>query len=162
MKTIYLIRHAEASSTKANESDFQRQLNQHGRKEASLIGKKLKEMNANFDFIICSSATRTKETSKILSQEMSYSNIILFEEKIYEAPLSNLIQAVNQLPNQFNNVAVIAHNPSISYLANYLTDIYIANMPTCGVVKIELEINNWNEVIEGIGLQKFFIYPKMF
>jgi phosphohistidine phosphatase len=163
MKTIYLIRHAEASSAKPNESDFQRHLNQQGENEASLIGKKLNDLGVNLDYIVCSAANRTRETAFLLCEQLNYPiNTVQFDKNIYEAPLTNLTQAINKIPSQFNEVALIAHNPSITYLANYLTDNYINHIPTCGVVKIELEINNWDEIIQGIGLQKFFIYPKMF
>jgi hypothetical protein len=35
-------------------------------------------------------------------------------------------------------------------------------MPTCAVMKIELEIEHWKETTKGIGTQKYFIYPKAF
>jgi phosphohistidine phosphatase len=163
MKTIYLIRHAKSSWKEPNQLDIERPLNNRGKNDAPFIGKKLKDLEVNLEFIVCSPANRTRQTVSLLCEQLNYPiNTVKFDKNIYEAPLTNLIQAVNKIPTQFNEVALIGHNPSITYLANYLTDNYIDNIPTCGVVKIELEIDNWNEVIKGIGLQKFFIYPKMF
>ena len=163
MKTIYLIRHAESSWKSATQIDYERPINTRGKKDISTISSKLKEQEIKLDFIVSSSAKRTTQTSLLICDSLGLSNnIVKYEDKVYEAPLTDLIEVINDLPNEYNVVALIGHNPSITYLSNYLTENYIDNIPTCGVVKIELEINNWNEIIKGIGLQKFFIYPKMF
>lgn len=163
MKTFYLIRHAEATSIKANEMDNQRPLNQSGKNETYLIGRNLKKQDIQLDYIICSSAKRTKQTASLLCDQLNYPiHNIQFDNKIYEASLADLIEIINHLPNEYKKVALIGHNPSITYLANYFTDNNFNYIPTCGVVKIELEINSWKELTRGIGYQKFYIYPKMF
>ena len=122
------------------------------------MANKLDELSFSPSLIICSPAKRTMLTSELLAKDTS----TLFINSIYEASLNDLVHIINTLPNKHNEIAMIGHNPSITKLSNYLTDDYIDNMPTCSVVKIELEIDNWNETIQGIGTKKYFIYPKMF
>lgn len=163
MKTIYLIRHAKSSWDNPALSDFNRTLNARGKANAPLMGKKLVEEQALIDCLISSPAKRTTETSLILCYELNYRlDNIVFDERIYEASLKTLVNVVNEIPNQFNSVAIVGHNPAISQLFNYLTDEDLHHFPTCGIGKIELEIDQWSEIIQGIGRKIFFIYPKMF
>ena len=163
MKTIYLIRHAKSDWKHPELTDFERPLNKRGLRDAPFMAQKLADLTFKPELIICSPAKRTTTTAKLICTETRYSiDNVLFDQSIYASSLNNLISLVNLLPNQHNEIAIIGHNPSITELSNYLTEDYIGNMPTCSVVKIELEIDNWNETVQGIGIQRFFIYPKAF
>jgi len=163
MKTLYLIRHAKSNWNNTELTDFERILNKRGLKDAPFMSKKLKELNCTPDYILSSSSQRTFITAKLICEGINYPlKDVCFERSIYEASTSTLISLINLLPNNKDEVAIIGHNPSITQLSNYLTDDYIGNMPTCSIVKIELEIDHWNEVVHGIGIQRFFIYPKAF
>lgn len=163
MKTLYLIRHAKSDWNSSDLTDFERTLNKQGFNEAPFMAKKLIEYNFKPDHIICSPAKRTTSTAQLICAEINYPlKDIIFEHSIYEASVNALVSLVNSLPNNKNEITIIGHNPSITELSNYLTDEHIGNMPTCSIIKIELEIDNWDEITRGIGIQKFFIYPKAF
>jgi len=163
MKTIYLIRHAKSSWSDFDSLDFDRKLNRRGKHDAPLMGNMLKELDFTPDLILASPSKRTTLTGKLICKNINYSfDQIQFERNIYDASLADLIQLINNIPSQHETVALIGHNPGITFLSNYLTDDFISNIPTCGIVKIELEIEDWNEVIKGIGIKKYFIYPKMY
>lgn len=158
MKTLYLIRHAKSDWSDSTLADFDRTLNKRGFRDAPFMASKLDELGFNPDFIVCSPAKRTKITAQLIANSVS----TLYEPSIYEAALKDLIQLINFLPNNHKEIAIIGHNPSITALSNYLTDDFIDNMPTCSIVKIELEIDNWNETTLGIGIKKYYTYPKAF
>tara|TARA_B100000809_G_C15136148_1_gene530677 strand:- start:2866 stop:3360 length:495 start_codon:yes stop_codon:yes gene_type:complete len=163
MKTLYLIRHAKSDWKNTELTDFERPLNKRGLKDAPFMSEKLKELAFNPDHIISSPSQRTTTTAKLICEEINYPlKDVCFDQSIYEASTNTLISLINLLPNNKNEIVIIGHNPSITELSNYLTDDYIGNMPTCSIVKIELEIDNWNEIVRGIGSQIFFIYPKAF
>ena len=148
MKTIYLIRHAE-SPWKKGEPDMNRTLSKKGKKDAITLSKQLL---LKPDLIISSPAIRTKQTIIYFAKELNYDlNKIDFEINIYEAPLSNLIKKVNLIDNNNNTTLLIGHNPGITLLANYLTGDSLSPVEPCTTIKIELEIDNWNEIIAGIG-----------
>lgn len=162
MKTIYLIRHAKSSWKDSSIKDFDRPLNHRGKDDATKIANELAKLKCQPDLILCSPAKRTKSTAKVLCKKLPYSfHDIHFESAIYEASLLHLIQVINDLPNHNSEVVLIGHNPSITNLYNYLTDDDFSNIPSCGTTKVEFEIDNWNEIIQGIGLKKCYIYPKM-
>ena len=158
MKTLYLIRHAKSDWNDPSLTDFERPLNKRGLRDAPFMSDKLKELDFNPDFIFCSPAQRTKTTAQLIAKSTS----ILYFDSIYEASLKDLTELINFFPNNHKEICLIGHNPSITALSNYLTDDFIDNMPTCSIVKIELEIDNWDETTQGIGVKKFFTYPKAF
>ena len=156
MKSIYLIRHADSNWNNPDYSDFDRPLSEKGFKDIPVMANKLAELGFNPELIVCSPALRTTTTAELLLKSASY----LFESSIYEASLDDLIQLVNVLPNEYQEIALIGHNPGISLLSDYLTDNYMTNMSPCSVIKIELEIDNWNEVVQGIGTEVYSISPE--
>jgi len=158
MKIIYLIRHAKSAWNDSTITDYERVLNKRGLKDVSFMAKRLIELNFNSGLIICSPAKRTHQTLELIPKNIP----ILFDSSIYEASLNDLTGLIQKLPNEHCEVSIIGHNPSLTYLSNYLTNDFIDNMPTCSIVKIELEIDNWNEIVNGIGIKKYFIYPKAF
>lgn len=163
MKVIHLIRHAKSSWDNPDLDDFSRTLNERGKKDAPFMANKLKELGCNPDYFMSSPAKRTTETSKIIATALSYDiEKTIFDERIYHSSLPQILQVLNEIPNSFNTIILVGHNPTLTQLSNYLTDDFIDNIPTCGIVKIELDIDNWQHIIQGIGRKIFFIYPKKF
>ena len=160
MKTFYLIRHAK-SDWNTPTSDFERPLNNKGKRSALIMAKKLHELNFRPNIIISSPAKRALQTSLVFANELDYgATNIVFDNLIYEASLDNLISIINNISSIHQNAILVGHNPGITELANYLTGNFISAVPTCCVIKIELEVDNWNEVVSGIGLEKLYTYPK--
>ncbi len=56
------------------------------------------------------------------------------------------------------HVAIFAHNPALTEVANLLSDAEIPNVPPCGLVRIRLNVERWTDVtghcgaLEGIDL----------
>jgi phosphohistidine phosphatase len=162
MKVIYLIRHANSEENNSHIKDIDRPLSQKGKEDAQLMALKLKELNVKPDLIVCSIAKRTISTKKIICKHIGILNTnIIMDSSIYEAPLDYLTFLVNRIPSRFNEVFLIGHNPAITLLSNFLTNDLIDYIPTCGVVKIEMDIEFWNEIVQGIGTKKYFIYPEV-
>ena len=160
MKTFYLIRHAK-SDWDTPTSDFERPLNNKGKRSALIMAKKLHKLNFRPNIIISSPAKRALQTSLVFANELDYgATNIVFDNLIYEASLDNLISIINNISSIHQNVILVGHNPGITELANYLTGNFINAVPTCSVIKVELEVDNWDEVVHGIGLEKFYISPK--
>lgn len=163
MKTIYLIRHAKSDWNNPNLTDYNRSLNKRGQYDAPFMGSKLAELNPSIDLIIASPAKRVVETIKFLTKEIGYDyDKIDFNKSIYNSSYLNLNEITNNIDNNINCVALVGHNPGLTNFSNYLTNNFIDNIVTCGIVKIELEIESWIEIVEGIGSKVFYIYPKMY
>ena len=163
MKTIYLIRHAKSDWNHIGLTDFDRPLNARGKKDAPMMGQKLKELHVEPDIIISSPAARAKNTIQVIGNQLNYSpDNIVYDNSIYHSSVENLIEVLNVIDNAQSTVILVGHNPGITFLSNYLTNDYLDNIVTCGIVKIEIDINDWNHIVEGIGRKIFYIYPKLY
>ena len=162
MKKLFLIRHAKSSWEDFNLDDFDRPLNKRGEKDAPFMGKLLKKKKPKPDLIISSPALRTKLTAQIMAKEIGYDDKIVFDKTIYEAPLSNLKKVVHNIDDSFDTIFFIGHNPALCDLANFLCDIELENIPTCGIVEIDFDTNSWKDISKENSELISFEYPKKY
>lgn len=159
MKKLILIRHAKSDWGHAGLSDYDRPLNDRGRKNAPEMALRLKEKQIIPEYIVSSGANRAESTAKIFMAELNISAIEL-DERIYAASEYDLLKVVNNLPDKFDFVAIFGHNPTITELVNHLTDANLANVPTCGLALIEFPLDNWAGISGGTGNLVSYDYPK--
>ncbi|MCL4792623.1 MAG: histidine phosphatase family protein, partial [Gammaproteobacteria bacterium] len=60
----------------------------------------------------------------------------------------------------FRNIIVCGHNPGLTELANRLAGSDIDNIPTCGMVAIDLDLENWTGISNASGSLQIYDYPK--
>src|SRR5690606_35557638 len=133
-KTLLLMRHAQAGEKESRQDDRSRELTQAGIKDSLHLGAWLRENNIPCELVICSSALRAEQTAHILAEGMKLEHPrILSEDVLYEASVRQLLDYVNNIEDGYNDVILIGHNPSISYLAEYLTKADIGDMVTAGM-----------------------------
>jgi len=141
---LVIIRHAHAGPH--TEEDKGRHLSERGIEEALLLGEwiHLKQFPAGFWLI--SDAIRTRETAELLGKPFS------------EFELSDFWY-VSSGPDYLTEIAkrtepvlyLVAHNPSVSYLASYLTGEMI-QMETAGCVYLQFpELSAWSTITKGSG-----------
>lgn len=163
MKKLILIRHAKSSWSNPLLDDFDRPLNKRGVKNAPFMAKVLKQKELKPDLIISSPSIRTKETlNYFLDEFKEYKKNIRFEKSIYEAPYTNLLSVLKNVEKENHTIFFIGHNPGLNDLSDFLLDGFDENIPTSGILKIDLAINSWDKIEKGCGNLDFFIYPKKF
>ncbi len=161
MKTLYLVRHAKSSWKYTNLDDFERPLNKRGRKNAPFMGRILKKLKVAPDLVISSPANRAATTARIIADSIDYPlEKIHYNETIYASSEHELIQVIQQLGDAVNRAMLVSHNPALTDLANTIADTAISNIPTCGVVGLNLNISSWVKIGEQRGKLKFFEFPK--
>lgn len=162
MKTLFLIRHAKSSWENVNQSDFNRPLNERGHKDAPEMAKVLRGLGVVPDWIVSSPAKRAITTAQYFADEFQIPfDTIQQEEDIYEAFENDLYKIIHHLPNEKNTVLMFGHNPTFTYFANRFNYGQIDDIPTCGIVRIELDSNNWSSFREETASVAGFWYPKM-
>lgn len=163
MKHLYLVRHAKSSWDNPSHSDFERPLNKRGLRDAPFMAKLLNEKIKKTDLFVSSPALRAISTAHEFASVFDFKNSeILRDERIYEASLSDLYSVVKELSDNYKSTVLFGHNPTISMFADNLTKEFRWNMPTCGIVGIELWIESWSEISKDIGKVMFFEYPKKY
>ncbi len=163
MKNVYFIRHAKSSWDDSSLDDIERPLSSRGLRDAPFMAKLLKGKNVQPDLIISSPANRALTTAKYFAKEMGFpSEDIVVKNKIYEAYPEDIIQVIKNVNDDVNTLMVFGHNPTFTSVINRFTENYIPNVPTCGIAKIEADINSWSEFTESNALQTEYYYPKQY
>ncbi len=161
MKTLYLIRHAKSSWEYQHLSDFERPLNDRGKRTAPEMAERLKAKNIKFDYIISSTAVRAGSTAVLFATVLGYDpELIDFTAEAYEASEGDICSLIQKVGTSGNHLAVFGHNPTTTFLASRLCGKYFSNVPTAGIVAIEFDIDNWNDLLKSEGRLLFFDYPK--
>ncbi|MGA5065638.1 SixA phosphatase family protein [Streptomyces exfoliatus] len=119
-RRIVLLRHAKADWNE--ESDHERPLAERGRADAPVAGLRLAETGIAFDLALCSTAVRTRETWKLAVQALPERPRTVYEERLYEASLGELIALLNETPDEVSDLLVVGHNPGMHALADALAD----------------------------------------
>jgi len=162
MKTLYLVRHAKSYWGDQSTPDFDRPLNQRGKKDAPFMGNILNDKKIKPDLIIASPAKRAKKTAIVIANKISYSEKkITYREELYEASFNTILIVLKKLDEKYNSVMLFGHNPGLTQLNNHISNHYIDNIPTCGIVALELNME-WPELDNNKCNFLFFEYPKMF
>lgn len=161
MKTIYIVRHAKSSWDKIDTPDEMRPLMEKGKKRTKKVISYLEEKQTKIDYIISSPAVRAHETAKILAHALKYpiENIKL-DPNVYHANGDSLLNQFYDLPNRFDSVMIVGHNPSLTDLVNHFLTSPIDNLPTSGVVSFSFETDLWEKVPTAIRKTNFILFPK--
>ncbi len=147
---LILVRHAQAEQT-TGVQDFDRELTAEGQRDARHIGRWMTAQFQHLDTIISSNAKRAMNTAEIITEEFRQNHVIKPSEEVYEASVRTLLETVNAVDPKFQNILLVGHNPSISYLAEYLTGSPLNGMAPGSAAVISFENLKWSEVSEKSG-----------
>jgi phosphohistidine phosphatase len=163
MKTVYFVRHAKSSWADPGLRDINRPLNKRGFRDAPFMGRLLKNLGAAPDLLISSPAKRAHTTARFFANELGYpEEDIRLEASIYEAYPEEIMHIIHHLPEAITSVLVFGHNPTWTSLANYYGEDYIDNVPTCGIFKVEAEVDSWSAFDKNTARLTAFHYPKQY
>ncbi len=147
MKTMMLMRHAKSSWAEAGIEDFDRELNQRGRKAAPRVGDWMKENNLLPDHILASTALRAKQTTELVVEHSGFRGDVQWEPDLYLAPASVLLSMIAKVDDRFERVLVVAHNPGMEHLVSTLLNRLEA-FPTAALAIFESDIVRWSSASE--------------
>lgn len=159
MKKLYLIRHAKSSWKDITLDDFDRPLNKRGKLNAPFMALKLKQMGIFPDLMISSPAKRAKSTAQAFKEKLQFEKKILYIDSIYLCDTYEIEQIVKDINDKYDTVFLFAHNPTLNEFVQEHLNI-TENIPTCGVVGIGFDCNNWKEALNCHKELLLFDYPK--
>ncbi len=162
MKTLLLIRHAKSSWANIGETDFDRSLNDSGKREAAEMAEKLVNQSIKINAFVSSPAKRARKTCKAFldAYGKTKEEMILFE-KLYHPASLIFYDVIKELNDNDNSVAIFSHNPGITeFVSTVCGKVRIVDMPTCGVFAVEADIDSWKDFEKAEKSFLFFKYPK--
>ncbi len=161
MKTLLLIRHAKSSWDDPGLSDFERPLNERGKKDAPAMAERLHERGIRVDAFITSPARRARKTAEHFTKRYKKDKgDMILKTELYMAGDEAFNEVISRLDDDYDCVAVFSHNPGITEFANSLTDMRTDNIPTCGIFAVSIEAKKWSKFRDAKKKFLFFDYPK--
>ncbi|MCM8534500.1 MAG: histidine phosphatase family protein [Lentisphaeraceae bacterium] len=140
MKRLVIMRHAQSPM---GYSDVTRPISPHGKKQAFEAGQFLKD-EFKPDYLLVSSAERTRMTIAEVAKAYDWGgNYCQFEDVIYNATLRSLIGVISKLPDEYENVMLVGHNPGVSQLVTHFSGGYGVNFTPATVAILESKVDNW-------------------
>ncbi len=159
MKTLFLLRHAKSSWSEPDLADFERPLNGRGKKAAPFMGELMEQNGFVPQIILSSPAMRAKTTAELVRKAGNLIAEILFEHRIYESSPHTLSHVVSVTDDAYDSAMLVGHNPGIEGFIRFLTgDIEL--MPTAALAVIDLNIDSWSSINDGVGKLNKIFRPK--
>jgi len=165
MKTLFLVRHAKAETSREPElQDSERSLAKKGKKSAQKLARTLRKNSPAPQLIISSPAKRALKTAQILAAELDYpAEAIVLNETLYRQPEEGgeaaLLEMIRTIDNQYKSVMIVGHDPLLSKFARFLYRDFAENLPAGAVAELEFAIRSWNRVKAGAAALKTFDFP---
>ena len=148
MKKLYVLRHAKTE--RHNTSDHERALTERGVNDCHIMGQYIKESKITPDHVYCSSATRTRQTHEYVSDYFIDNSDVHYTDSLYVVSGGDIIKVLSQVPDQYESLMLVGHNPGVSELLHILPQtterLFSPTMPTASLAIYDLMIPNWRSI----------------
>ncbi len=170
MKRLLLLRHAKAERGGAD--DLKRVLEKRGVKDSARMGRFLREDIYIPDLILCSNATRTRQTLEHLLPELGAAPKVDYLTELYLPEPEVILSLIRRAPDRAGSLMIVGHNPGLEQCALALAsvplerklrrryDVMDEKFPTCALAVIDFQIALWRDVVPGLGELDAFVRPK--
>ncbi|QDP95185.1 histidine phosphatase family protein [Microlunatus elymi] len=143
--TLLLLRHAQAAEYAGGVRDHERPLTDRGIEQATEVGNAIRAEGVSIDQVLCSSATRTRQTWSALGLDSK----IEFSDEIYSAGSDTLLESARLLDEEVVTAMIIGHGPALPRLAVELAgpgsdqrslDVINSRYPTATLAAYEVDV----------------------
>jgi len=165
VKRLGLLRHAKSDWDDLALRDFDRGLNDRGRRGAALMGAHIAGYGAEWGLILASPAERVRRTL----DASGLTAPVRFAPEAYLADSATLLGLLRAVDEREPAVLLVGHNPGLQELALDLVapeaedrlfcDV-LAKFPTAAFAVLELDIDHWRDCAPGCGRIVHFARPR--
>lgn len=159
---LWLIRHAKSDWKSDVDSDFERPLNRRGKSDGPRMAEWLASQSDPASWIWTSDAVRARATARFVAKGFAaVAAPVVEDHRLYEASAETLLEVIRETPEESAAVAVIAHNPGMTYLVNLLAGRAVTdNLPTFGLARFDVPAP-WHDLRFGSGVLEILTSPKL-
>lgn len=147
MKTLLLLRHAKSSWGDADLADFDRPLNNRGRRDAPRMGQLLARHDLTPDLIVTSAARRAATTAELVALAAEYAGDIQYTNELYLADPDTFLEVARETDDDVARLMLVGHNPGIEELVSALAG-RDEGMPTAALACFRLTIDHWRDLTD--------------
>lgn len=164
-KILGLLRHAKSDWDDLALRDFDRGLNDRGRRGAAIMGGHIREHGVHWDLLLASPAERVKRTLDATRLQTP----VQWDEHIYLADSDALLEVLRTVDDDPAAVLIAGHNPGLQELIfdlvapeheNALFDAAAEKYPTATFAVLELDIATWADCEPGCGTLVHLARPR--
>ncbi|MGB3739137.1 MAG: histidine phosphatase family protein [Pontixanthobacter sp.] len=164
-KILGLLRHAKSDWDDVGTRDFDRGLNDRGRRGATLIGQHILDYDTRWDMVLASTAERVQQTLAAALPDVQ----TVGDKRLYLANVDTIVETVQDHAGHADAVLVAGHNPGLQELLfaltspaneNALFDAAATKYPTASFAVFELAIDDWSQLAPDCGALIHFTRPR--
>lgn len=169
MKLLGLFRHAKSDWNDARLRDFDRPLNERGRKGAALMGVHIRDYGTRWSRVIASPAARVTQTIEIAGDAAGESPPVIWDRRVYLASSVILMELLREQEGDPPSIIMVGHNPGLEDLifdlvpddgSSPLREIVEVKFPTAAFAVMELDIDRWQDIREGCARLVHLMRPR--
>lgn len=153
-KTLLVLRHGKSDWSTGHE-DFHRPLVDRGRLGSQKMGAWIKRNKLVPDVVLSSPAERARATTVAACKAMGLPlKTVRWDERMYAAPIQDLLAALADCPRSARRVLVVGHNPGLEEMIEYLAEGQIEIpadgklLPTSALAQLEM-VEDWQSLGRG-------------
>lgn len=169
-KILYLLRHSKAITEAPGGDDHARTLTLRGETDAEAMGRYFADANILPARVLCSTATRTRQTFQLLQSTLSTPLNVEYEPKLYLASTRDVLEIIAGVEPAVSSLLIIGHNPTLQQLAHDLAGngddalcgALSQDFPTAALAELHFQEESWQDITLQSGVLKRFITPEMF
>ena len=145
VKRLFILRHAKSSWADSSQDDWQRPLNERGRRDAPRADEWLRSRSLMPDMIITSDAVRARSTAEAVAKALGYARDIIAHPSLYHAKPEDVFGLLHDAAGDAHTVLIVGHNPGLEELVSQLTG-EPHGLATTALVALDVPIDRWSEI----------------
>ena len=161
------MRHGAAEGRGA-EGDEARALTARGIADCRRLAAHLRGEGAAWHAILCSSARRARESADLMSAAMDSPPALEVRRDLNLADAETLLAVLRTLPEEAEEVLLVAHNPGIHGLARLLAGAgggraarkAARDFPPAALARLACDTEAWANLAPGAAMLRGFVTPK--
>jgi phosphohistidine phosphatase SixA len=162
MKSLLILRHAEAAPASASVPDPLRPLTPAGAAQARRLGEAMRQRGLAFERVLCSAALRARETAEAVLAAGGYAVPLELSERLYNASGEEMAALLHDPARKEERLLLVTHMPGAAELLSWL----ITEQGDLGIVfqagtlaEVALEIDRWDALEPGAGALRLLLPP---
>jgi phosphohistidine phosphatase len=118
MRSLLLLRHARTEDVRPGAPDHARRLTPDGEQQAADLGEYLRREHVPIDLVVCSSATRARQTAEALPTTAP----LVLSDRLYGAGGDEILALIRELDDDVAHVLLVGHAPGLPAVVHELAD----------------------------------------
>ena len=161
MRQLILVRHGKSDRSDWSVPDVERPLAPRGERDAPEMARRLADRQENLDALYSSVARRAQDTAGQFASVLGMDAAgIRLRQGLYTFSPNDLLRELRELDDGDDRVAIFGHNPAISGVAAYLANKMLDDLPTCAVVRLDVDCDSWRDIGPSVCVLREVDMPK--